>query len=156
MALIIEAPNEVYSVENMHNAKIFLAGGITNCPNWQKDIIEKLQIFPNITIYNPRREIYPSNDRKSVEEQITWEFKHLLEATIIIYWFSKGSVNPITLFELGRYGLSGDTPILIGIDPEYERKEDVEIQTSLSRPEVVIYDNIGDIVDKLYKVFETH
>ena len=30
MALIIEATNEVYSVENVHNIKLFLAGGITN------------------------------------------------------------------------------------------------------------------------------
>jgi len=85
MSIVIEAPNEIYSIENSHNVKLFLAGGISNCPNWQEVMIEKLKNFPNLTIYNPRRENYPSNDRKAVEEQITWEFKHLFEANIIIY-----------------------------------------------------------------------
>jgi hypothetical protein len=39
MALIIEAPNEIYSVENNKNINLFLAGGITNCPDWQKEMI---------------------------------------------------------------------------------------------------------------------
>jgi len=156
MALIIEAPNEIYSLENNQNVKIFLAGGIRNCPDWQKEMIEKLKDFPNITLYNPRRENFPIEDPKAAEEQITWEYNHLMISNIIIFWFSRGSLNPIVLFELGKYGLSSDRPILIGIDAEYERKQDVIIQTQLARPEVTIFDSLDQIVEKLYSVFETH
>ena len=156
MALIIEAPNEIYSIENTHNIKLFLAGGITNCSDWQKEIIAKIKDFPNLTIYNPRRENFPITDPKASEQQITWEFQHLKNANIVIFWFAKGSLNPIVLYELGMWGNSNDRPILVGIDPQYERKQDVLIQTALSRPEVIIYISIDDIVEKLYKVFETH
>ncbi len=155
MALIIEAPNEVYSLENSSNIKLFLAGGISNCPNWQKDLIEKLKNFPKLTIYNPRRENFPIEDKDAAEEQITWEFNHLRDSNIIIFWFSRGSLNPIVLYELGRWGNSSNIPILIGIDPEYERKQDVIIQTQLSRPEVPIYESLDEIVEELYNAFET-
>lgn len=155
MTLVIEAPNEIYSLENNSNVKLFLAGGISNCPDWQKDLIEKLKNFPKLTIYNPRRENFPIGDKDAAEEQITWEFNHLRDANIIIFWFSRGSLNPIVLYELGRWGNSSNIPILIGIDPEYERKQDVIIQTQLSRPEVPIYESLDEIVEELYNAFET-
>jgi len=154
MALIIESPKDVYSLENNFNLKLFLAGGITNCPDWQKEIIEKLENFPNLTIYNPRRANFPIEDPHAAEEQITWEFNKLQSSDMIIFWFSRGSLNPIVLYELGMWGNSGDKPILIGIDPEYERHQDVIIQTKLARPEVVILNSINDIVDELYSAFE--
>jgi len=69
----------------------------------------------------------------------------LRDADAIVFWFSRGSLNPIVLFELGLWGLSRETPIFIGIDPEYERKQDVIIQTSLARPELDIFEDLSDI-----------
>jgi hypothetical protein len=155
MALIIEAPNEVYSLANNNNIKLFLAGGITNCPDWQSELIKKLKKFPNLTIYNPRRANFPIGDIQAADEQVTWEFDHLREANIIIFWFSKGSLNPISLYELGMWGNSRETAILIGVDPDYERKQDVIIQTALARPEVEIYNSLDEIEDKMYEIFET-
>jgi hypothetical protein len=156
MALIIEAPNEVYSLENHSNVKLFLAGGITNCPDWQATILEKLKNFPHLTIYNPRRSNFPIGDPIAAEAQITWEYNHLRDSDAIIFWFAKGSLNPIVLYELGRWGNSSQKPILIGIDPEYERKQDVLIQTQLSRPEITVFESLDDMVEKLYAIFETH
>ena len=133
MALIIEAPNEVYSLENKGNIKLFLAGGITGCPLWQNTMIDILKDIKGLTIYNPRRKNFPINDPKAAEEQITWEYQHLEKADLISFWFSRGSLNPIVLYELGRWGNSSTKPIFIGIDPEYERARDVTIQTELSR-----------------------
>ena len=62
MVLIIEAPNEVYSIKNNNNFKLFLAGGITNCELWQNDIIKLLKDKEELTIYNPRRKNFPIND----------------------------------------------------------------------------------------------
>lgn len=154
MALIIEAINEVYSLENNENIKLFLAGGITNCPDWQKDIIEIMKDEYDLTIYNPRRANFPINDPKASEQQITWEYNHLRDADIIIFWFAKGSLNPIVLYELGRWGNSSDKPIFIGCDPEYQRKQDVEIQTKLSRPDVQIVYSLEDLADKVFEYLE--
>lgn len=146
MAQIIEAPNEVYSVASHHSTKLFLAGGITNCPDWQSELIDLIKDHDRLIIYNPRRKDFPINDPNATEEQIVWEYRHLTTADIIIFWFSRGSLNPIVLYELGRYGLSTfDKRIIIGIDPEYERKRDVEIQTDLSRASTPIVYSIENL-----------
>lgn len=105
MALIITAPDEIYNIKNSHNIKLFLAGGITNCPDWQSKMIDELKNV-DITIYNPRRKNFPTDDPNASEEQITWEYAHLKTADIISFWFSRGSLNPIVLYELGMWGNS--------------------------------------------------
>ena len=148
MAIIIEAPNEVYSLENSENKKIFLAGGITNCPDWQTEMIEKLKDIPGITLYNPRRANFPMNDPNAAVEQITWEYEKLKGADIIVFWFSRGSLNPIVLYELGKWGNSTTKTIVVGIDEEYERRQDVEIQTRLVRRSIFPFYNSLDQVAK--------
>ena len=154
MALIVEAPNEIYSIENNTNLKIFLAGGITNCSDWQSYLIKELNDVPNITLYNPRRKNFPMADPNAAEAQISWEFNHLRDADLIIFWFAKGSLNPIVLYELGMWGNSSEIPILIGIDQEYERKQDVITQTLLARPEIPIFDSMEDLIAALKNIFE--
>lgn len=148
MALVIEAPNEVFNIENAKNVKVFLAGGITNCPDWQSELIEKLKYLPKVTIYNPRRANFPIDDPNASEEQITWEYIHLQNADVVVFWFSRGSLNPIVLYELGMWGNSrAGRPMIIGIDPEYERKQDVVIQTVLAKPDAVFVDNLDLIAE---------
>lgn len=150
MAIIVEAVNEVYSVENNENIKLFLAGGISNCPDWQAVLIDDIKAIPNLTIYNPRRKNFPIGDPNAAEQQITWEFNHLRDADVVIFWFSKGSLNPIVLYELGMWGNSNNRPMIVGIDEGYERKQDVEIQTRLSRPEVPIVYSLEEMSEKIY------
>jgi hypothetical protein len=60
---IITAP-EPY--EDADDIKVFLAGGITGCENWQSEVLDiisrKLEnnmYFPNnIVFFNPRREVF--------------------------------------------------------------------------------------------------
>lgn len=128
----VESP-EIY---NTGKVSIFLAGGITNCPDWQKEMVELLKDL-DIVIYNPRREDFPIGDPNAAYEQIKWEFETLDKVDMILFWFSKGSLNPIVLFEYGKWlmntrnGEVNYKPLFVGIDPEYERKQDVMIQTEL-------------------------
>lgn len=146
MIKVIEAINE----EKVKNFSIFLAGGITNCPPWQTKIIEKLKKEDTgkseIVLFNPRRKNFPIHDPNASKKQITWEYNKLKESDMIIYWFSKGSLNPIVLYELGMWGNSRETPIIIGIDKGYERQQDVEIQTELAKPDALIVYSIDDMV----------
>lgn len=138
MAKVIVAP-EIYTPTEKE-ISVFLAGGITDCPDWQAEMIELLKDVPDLVLYNPRRKNFPIEDPNASKEQITWEHDYLKEVDILLYWFAKGSLNPIVLYELGRYGNSGHRSMFIGMDKEYKRNQDVLIQTELDRPEVeVVY-----------------
>ena len=157
MIKIITAPEEEYSLAVQHSWKIFLAGGITNCPDWQSEIIELIhqkyaahEVEVNLTLYNPRRPSFPMDKPEEAERQIVWEYQHLKEADEYIFWFAKGSLNPIVLYEYGRWVTSSTKSALVGVDPDYERKEDVLVQTALARPEINIVSSLTEIVEQIY------
>lgn len=136
---------EAITKEEGKGIKMFMAGGITNCPDWQTELIGQLKninINADLDIYNPRRKNFPIGDKKASREQIQWEYEKLKAANLIIFWFSRGSLNPIVLYELGMWGNSRFTPIIIGIDKEYEREQDVIIQTSMARPDTVVLSSL--------------
>ena len=116
---LIKAP----SGEAAQFPSVFLAGGITNCPDWQGEVADRLGGLP-ITIFNPRRDVFPTDPRKE-EEQVAWEFERLRSAGLVTFWFDKGSLDPITLFEFGS-ALERPVPLVVGIDPGYARKLDLE------------------------------
>ncbi|MBT3397685.1 hypothetical protein HOA55_03140 [archaeon] len=131
----IEAP-EIYGGKDK---SLFLAGGISNCPNWQEELANHLN-NEDLVLLNPRRANFPINDSSAAEKQIQWEFNHLRKATAVSFWFPKETLCPIVLCELGAWSMT-DKPLFIGIDPEYPRKQDVEIQTKLARPDIkIVYD----------------
>lgn len=149
MAIVVEAPNEEYSIQNETvNVKVFMAGGITNCPDWQTEFISHFEDIDYITLYNPRRANFDVTDPAASEKQIVWEHRHLDEADVIIYWFSRGSLNPIVLYELGKH-INTDKSILIGVDPDYERKYDVEVQSKLVGYQDNFYSSVKDLAEAL-------
>lgn len=143
----IEAPH----TETPKHKSVFLAGGITNCPNWQKEVAGALKDL-EITIFNPRRKNFPIHDRALAREQIEWEYERLRQADILSFWFSEGSLNPIVLFELGG-ALERALPMVLGIHPEYPRKQDVEIQTALKKPGVIPYYSLKELAENIRKIF---
>lgn len=143
----VEAPNTTESIKK----SIFLAGGITGCSDWQSDLKDKIKDI-DIIIYNPRRKNFPINDPKAAEAQITWEYQMLRKADAISFWFGPETIQPIVLFELGSWVVS-DKPILVGVDPKYQRKQDVEIQTKLARPGLKIASSLDELSDQIFKLF---
>jgi len=111
----------------------------------------------DVIVYNPRRAYFPNYVKEEIEKQIIWEYDKMKESDIIVFWFARGSLNPIVLlYNLGKWGNSKS--IVVGIEDGYERKADVEIQTRLSRPDIKIsyglrefYYNILMEVKKLSK-----
>lgn len=123
--------------------KFFLAGGITNCPEWQIELLGKLKKQPAI-FYNPRRPegFEPSKTGEHARIQIQWEHERILDSDFVVFWFSRGSDNPIVLFEYGKQLARDPWNIILGIDPEYPRAFDVKEQTSL---EMTPYETTGTI-----------
>jgi hypothetical protein len=122
--------------ENINAKSIFLAGGITDCPDWQQEMVKYLDHYP-ITVFNPRRTDFPIHDPRAAEAQIAWEHNFLRVASAISFWFPCETLCPIVLYELGAWSMQRK-PIFVGVHPQYPRRQDVEIQTKLVRPKVVI------------------
>ena len=142
----IECPNK----EKPKYKSIFLAGGIVDCPDWQSEVVEKFRKYKNVTVLNPRRKSFVINDKNVNNEQIGWEYENLRSSDVLLFWFSVGSVNPIVLFEFGS-AMERDACIFVGVHPEYVRKQDVEIQSKLRHPELVIHSSIESLVSAVTK-----
>lgn len=144
----IEAPN---TVKDHSRKSIFLAGGITGCPNWQADMASVLLKITDLVVFNPRRENFPMGDPNAGREQIKWEYDHLRLADYILFWFPSETICPIVLYELGAWSMT-DKPIFVGIDPNYVRQFDVEQQTQLVRPDIEIVYSLFGLAGQIEKI----
>lgn len=129
----IEAPLE----DKPKYPSVFLAGGITNCPNWQTQVCNRLRNH-EITVFNPRRESFSMGNPAEASRQVWWEFYKLHRADLVSFWFSEGSLNPLALFELGAALERHNQMVLVGASPRYERRADVIYQTFLHRPNIYV------------------
>ena len=119
---------------------IFLAGGISAVGDWQRDAIGRLHsAWP--VIYNPRRPDFPMGDPDAGARQIRWEHDHLRLADAILFWFSFETVQPIVLYELGRWAGSAK-PLAVGAHPGYSRRFDVVQQLGLERPGLTVHSDL--------------
>lgn len=117
----------------------FLAGGISNCPNWQSVMEDLLtaKLGQTVDLLNPRRDDYPDTEAGAIQ-QIEWEHNALSRSETVLFWFPKDTLCPITLFELGTFAQRKNIPIFVGTDPDYARKLDVITQLRLARPEIQV------------------
>ena len=140
---IITAPEHYDPIST--DILVFLAGGITNCENWQKECIKQLEEryhgTDNLVVFNPRRENFPINDPSASLQQIQWEFDAIERCDIFSMYFCSGeSDQPICMYELGRnilriqnrFPLDWEKRIVISVERGYKRKQDVLIQTDLA------------------------
>lgn len=135
-----------YEAPNFAPRSLFLAGGITGCPDWQSEAVEKLRSY-NVEFYNPRRKDFPIDNPDESEKQIYWERHHLEKADAILFWFPKETLCPITLFELGFWLGRKSKPIFVGYHKEYRRRMDVIIQCRLSG--IQASDEFGNVLGKV-------
>lgn len=141
----IEAPRELE--HTLGRNSIFLAGGITNCPDWQQEMV-RLLYDTNLILLNPRRANFPIHDPSAALAQITWEHQMLRRASSILFWFPCETICPIVLYELGAWSMT-QRPILVGVHPKYQRRQDVEIQTGLARPEVEVVYSLRKLAERV-------
>jgi hypothetical protein len=149
--LYIEAPNSTFGAKHT----LFLAGGITGCPDWQTDICQRLKVVDDLTVLNPRRANFPIDDPSAAQTQIMWEYLNLTKADAILFWFPKETLCPIVLYELGfqmgrRYAWLPQQrdklpTLFIGAHPEYQRRQDVVIQSKLVGHTGKIYDSLESL-----------
>jgi hypothetical protein len=122
---------------------LFLAGGITGCPDWQREMVSLLA-GEAVTLLNPRRASFPIDDPTAAPKQIEWEHLHLRKADGILFWFPCEALCPIALYELGAWSMTSK-PLFVGVHPNYQRRQDVEVQTALVRPDVAVRRSLPDV-----------
>lgn len=137
---VFEAPNDY---PRYIAPDIFLGGGITNCPDWQADVIALLEDHDGVML-NPRRSGEFTED--IADEQIRWEYHALRSADTVFFWFPKETLCPITLFELGVFSQRPLTRLIVGTHTDYARRLDVVTQMELARPEVTVHTSIEQMV----------
>ena len=142
---VITAP-EKYEY-HLGDVKCFLAGGITNCPDWQSKVIKYVQQMDKemdlrrLVLFNPRQKNFPINNPNAAEEQIKWEFDRLDNCSIFtMYFCNSDSDQPICMYELGRnivciqheYENDWESRIIISVEDGYKRQKDVQVQVNLA------------------------
>lgn len=145
--IYMESPESLPVLTVSSPTSIFMAGGITNCPDWQQDMRELLS-NTNLTLLNPRRVDFPIHDPDAAKAQITWEHIHLRKANAILFWFPHETLCPIVLYELGAWSI-GSKQIFVGVHPEYQRRQDVEIQTHLVRKDFKIVYSLEGLANQV-------
>jgi len=127
--------------------RVFLAGGITGCPDWQAPTAEEL-LDVGLTVFNPRRRAFPIDDPTEAPRQIAWEHHHLRAADVTLFWFPADQVQPIALFELGA-ALGEGRHIVIGAAPGYPRRLDIEHQVALAGSTRTVHTSMADVLDEV-------
>ena len=149
--MYIEAPTPYQQAESDPPA-VFLAGGITGCPDWQATAAAQLASAPCVVL-NPRRAAFDIADPQAASAQIAWEYRHLrLPRVLTLFWFPacdrSVTVQPIALYELGgaleRRCL--DRPVLIGADPGYPRRFDLVEQLGHEAPDLDVLDELDSLL----------
>lgn len=142
----VEAPDQ-YRPDPGDPPSVFLAGGISHCPDWQREAARALR---DLTVFNPRRAGFDVDDPAASESQIAWEFHHLRAADVTLFWFPACdpalTVQPITLYELGAAAATPERLIAVGADPGYPRAADVRLQLGHVRPALTVHDTLAATV----------
>lgn len=116
------------------SSSVFIAGGISDCPNWQAEMISIIDT-DRYDVVNPRRDGGFDKIGSTAEAQIRWEFLALSHIESCVFWFPKETLCPITLFELGKMlekaRKDSIIRLAIGWHPEYARAFDLSMQIEL-------------------------
>lgn len=142
---LIKPPQPFEQSKLDQTPSLFLAGGISNCPNWQKPFVDFLQ-HRDVIILNPRRDEY---DPMMDQDQVTWEHDNIRKVSGHAFWFPAESVCPISLWHLGgivgRTNWKSDKRLFVGTDPKYPRAKNLKIQLLLTVPHVNVVSSLEEL-----------
>lgn len=129
MKTIFKSPESIDELV-FDKPSIFLAGSIEmdKAINWQKTCEEELS--EKYILFNPRRDAWDTGWKQEIQnpqfrEQVEWELNALEKADIIILYFAKDTLSPISLLEFGLFAKSGKLKVVV--DPEFWRKGNIDI-----------------------------
>jgi hypothetical protein len=142
MVTEIKAPN-LMSVDEVFDFTIFLAGSIEmgKAVDWQTKLAQQLSPFSDVTLFNPRREVWDPSWVQSINnpkflEQVEWELDHIESSDLVVFYFDPATKSPISLLELGIVCASRKDAIVC-CPPSFYRKGNVDITCAKYHVDVV-------------------
>ena len=142
---ILFTPDTINREQLPHHIDLFMAGGISGCWNWQDALYRAVSyhldsLLPTgweldhkpFTIASPRRAHGLEKDGKAASEQIAWEYEAMSRTAFTSFYFTRDTVQPITLLELGKHLAQPWGSCIVACELGYERAFDVYAQTNLS------------------------
>lgn len=128
----------VYPLESYTGfTKIFLAGSIEmgKAKQWQEAVVTECAAdlhwkSRNVLFFNPRRDDWNNSWKNDItnpefNQQVNWEMDMLERADYRLFYFQGGTVSPVSLLELGKFGDKTNT--LVVVDEDYEKVGNVHI-----------------------------
>ena len=143
----LEKQSNFFVQSEMDNNDIFLAGGISGCPDWQSDTAHILN-QKGITVFNPRQLDFNGKGGIGYRGHLRKNHQKLIDSKAILFWFPKESLNSIALFELG-IACRLNKPLFIGVESGYCRAQDVVVQTKLARPEIKVESSLQKLLEQI-------
>jgi hypothetical protein len=141
MIRLVTAPERL----DDNSFKVFMAGGIQKCEDWQSNLASHLMNVSwigDITLVNPRQAKFDMSDPTAGEKQIKWEFDYLnkMDMFTMFFYGPTESDQPICFYELGRYievmkrrfPSDWQHRIVVTACKDFGRCQDVIVQTSLA------------------------
>lgn len=142
---ILFTPDTINRSQLPEHVDLFMAGGISGCWNWQDALYQAVSyhldsLLPTgwelnnkpFTIASPRRAHGLEKDGNAAAEQIAWEYAAMSRTALTSFYFTRDTVQPITLLELGKHLSQPWGNCIVACELGYERAFDVYTQTNLS------------------------
>ncbi len=147
----VEAPERLRRHQPGDGPVVFLAGGITGCPDWQAEARALLD-DTDLVVCNPRQPTFDVTDPNAAGDQIAWEVEHLRAADLVLFWFpaSDEVAQPIALFELGM-ALGQRRELAVGTDLDYCRRYDVVQQCRHAAPGLTVWTRLDRVCAEVRK-----
>lgn len=156
MAKVIKAPKP-YSYDP-YLKFVFLGGSIEMgaAENWQDKFEKDFKDEEDVVFLNPRRDDWNS-DWKQIPEpgtdfyaQVDWELNAQERSDIIVYYFDSNTKSPITLLELGLFGIHNN--VIVRCAPDFYRYGNVKMVCD--RYEIPIVHTYKELVQRLKEELE--
>ncbi len=134
--------------------RVYLAGGIKECPDWQNDLEKLLSGIEGLSTCNPRVAGFIPRSSDDYTNMVKENRRNLESCGAVIFWFPKNMLTPVALCELGAE-IARERPLFIGIEEGYKRSVDVQVQTGLERPDIQIVNSLEDLAHQVRGYYES-
>ena len=130
----IKAPNPLEL--SYKDYRIFLGGSIEMglAEPWQDRLAEALSCYDDsIVLLNPRRDNWDASwvqdptPGTNFEQQVSWELLHQENCSLAVYYFDAATKSPITLLELGAFGLQDPDATIVCCPKQFYRYGNVAV-----------------------------
>lgn len=136
MKIHVISPTDNIDINTLpEHISLFLAGGCST--KWREEFVSELKKVINEKRYLIQRDVviytpFCDSSKIRLDDLITWEHDHILSAdALVINFEGSESVQPGSLFELGRYFASNFNPIFINTSEKYKLLRELEIHVKL-------------------------